>query len=164
MATIAVFGVLAGGGAYAAYKIGPSDISKNAVRSKHIKKGQVKTADLARAPAPQNLTLQNGWTAFSGIRPPGATKDAFGFVHLVGALDGSASTADTFTTLPAKFRPPAAVAPATWLTLGTTNGAFDPKNAGAQIDNGTGAVTLYFEAGANKNFVNLEGTTFYVGP
>ena len=57
MATIAVFGVLAGGGAYAASKIGASDIAKNAVRSKHIKKsavkskhvkdGQLRVADLA---------------------------------------------------------------------------------------------------------------------
>lgn len=36
MATIAVFGVL-GGGAYAASKIGPEDIKKNAVRAEHIK-------------------------------------------------------------------------------------------------------------------------------
>jgi hypothetical protein len=48
MATIAVFLVL-GGGAYAASKIGPTDIARNAVRSKHIKKGQVKTQDLARS-------------------------------------------------------------------------------------------------------------------
>jgi len=46
MATIAVFGVLAGGGAYAAQKIGPKDIAKNAVRSKHIKKNQVKGKDV----------------------------------------------------------------------------------------------------------------------
>ena len=43
MATIAVFGVLAGGGAYAASKIGPREIGKNAVRAKHIKKAAVKT-------------------------------------------------------------------------------------------------------------------------
>jgi hypothetical protein len=47
MATIAVFGVLAGGGAYAASKIGADDIAKNAVRSKHIKKNAVKTAKIA---------------------------------------------------------------------------------------------------------------------
>ena len=34
------------GTAYAAGKIGPNDIAKNAVRSKHIKNGQVKRADL----------------------------------------------------------------------------------------------------------------------
>ncbi len=42
MSTIAVFGVLAGGGAYAASKIGPKEIAKNAVRAKHIKKKQVR--------------------------------------------------------------------------------------------------------------------------
>ena len=47
MATIAVFGLLAGGGAYAASKIGASDIAKNAVRSKHIKKNAVKTPKIA---------------------------------------------------------------------------------------------------------------------
>jgi hypothetical protein len=47
MATIAVFGVLAGGGAYAASKIGAGDIAKNAVRSKHIKKNAVKTPKIA---------------------------------------------------------------------------------------------------------------------
>jgi hypothetical protein len=43
MATIAVFGVLAGGGAYAATKIGPKEIGKNAVLAKHVKKGAIKT-------------------------------------------------------------------------------------------------------------------------
>lgn len=41
MSSIAVFAVLAGGGAYAASKIGPDDIAKDAVRSRHIKKNQV---------------------------------------------------------------------------------------------------------------------------
>jgi hypothetical protein len=43
MATIAVFGVLGGGGAYAASKIGAGDIARNAVRSKHIKKNAVRS-------------------------------------------------------------------------------------------------------------------------
>jgi hypothetical protein len=45
MATLAMFAVL-GGGAYAAKKIGSSDIKKNAGRSKHIKKNQVKSSDI----------------------------------------------------------------------------------------------------------------------
>jgi hypothetical protein len=45
MASIAVFGVLAGG-AYAAATIGPKDIKKDAVRTKHIKNGQVGARDL----------------------------------------------------------------------------------------------------------------------
>jgi hypothetical protein len=47
MSTIAVFAVLAGGGAYAASKIGSSDIKAHAVRSAHIKNGEVQTPDLA---------------------------------------------------------------------------------------------------------------------
>jgi hypothetical protein len=46
MATIAVFGVVAGGGAYAASKIGPNEIARNAVRSKHIKQQAVKTGEI----------------------------------------------------------------------------------------------------------------------
>lgn len=42
VASIALFGVLAGGGAYAATKIGPKDIKTNAVRAKHIKGKQVR--------------------------------------------------------------------------------------------------------------------------
>jgi hypothetical protein len=41
MSTIAVFGVLAGGGAYAASKIGSKDIKRNAVTGKHVKPGAV---------------------------------------------------------------------------------------------------------------------------
>lgn len=48
MSTLAAFGVLAGGGAYAASTIGPADIKPNAVRSKHVKNSQVKEPDLHR--------------------------------------------------------------------------------------------------------------------
>jgi hypothetical protein len=46
MSTIAVFGVL-GGGAYAASKVGPKDIARDAVRAKHIKQNAVNTAEIA---------------------------------------------------------------------------------------------------------------------
>ncbi|MDP3892696.1 hypothetical protein [Nocardioides sp.] len=49
MATIAVVGMLTGGTAYAATKVGPQDIKRNAVLSKHIKNGQVSTGDLKAA-------------------------------------------------------------------------------------------------------------------
>lgn len=48
MSTIAVFAVLTGGTAYAAGMVGSSDIKRNAVLSRHIKDGQVHTADVAR--------------------------------------------------------------------------------------------------------------------
>ena len=44
LALIALFVALSGT-AYATSKIGPNDIAKNAVRSKHIKNGQVKLSD-----------------------------------------------------------------------------------------------------------------------
>lgn len=47
MASIAVFGVLAGGGAYAASTIGSNQIKKNAVKTKHIANGAVKPAKLS---------------------------------------------------------------------------------------------------------------------
>jgi hypothetical protein len=47
LALIALFLALSGT-AYAASKIGTNDIKKNAVRSKHIKNGQVKRLDQAR--------------------------------------------------------------------------------------------------------------------
>lgn len=48
MATAAMFAVLAGGGAYAATKIGAGEIARNAVRGKHIKPLQIKQRHLAR--------------------------------------------------------------------------------------------------------------------
>ena len=47
LSTIALF-VALGGGAYAAARIGPDDIKRNAVRSKHIKKNQVGRKHLKR--------------------------------------------------------------------------------------------------------------------
>lgn len=43
---LALFIALATGGAYAAAQIGSDDIKRNAVRSTHIKNGQVRPADL----------------------------------------------------------------------------------------------------------------------
>ena len=58
VSTIALFAVLAGGGAWAASKIGAGDIEKNAVRTRHIKNGQVKRSDLAKAAvSPSKLNL-----------------------------------------------------------------------------------------------------------
>ena len=46
---VALFIALGLGTAYGASKVGPNDIAKNAIHSKHIKNGQVKEADLQRA-------------------------------------------------------------------------------------------------------------------
>jgi len=71
MSTIAVFGVLAGGGAYAASKVGPSDIAKNAVRAKHVKKNQVKAKHGARNSV-RTRHLRNGAVTFPKLRHGGA--------------------------------------------------------------------------------------------
>lgn len=57
-ATLALVLALGMGGAYAAQKLGSSDIARNAVLSKHIKDGQVKTKDLAA-----NATIGSAKTA-----------------------------------------------------------------------------------------------------
>jgi hypothetical protein len=46
MGALALFIALAGGGAYAAQQIGSDDIERSAILSRHIKNGQVHTADL----------------------------------------------------------------------------------------------------------------------
>ncbi len=48
-ATLALLAALATGGAYAASKIGARDIRPQAVRSKHIKDGTIRSKDIARA-------------------------------------------------------------------------------------------------------------------
>ena len=107
MATIAVFGVLAGGGAYAASKIGASDIAKNAVRSKHIKQsavkskhvkdGQLRVADLAdEAKGARAFALAGRNNGFgSGLPHPGfasATRDSEGVYCLTPESGGSIPT------------------------------------------------------------------------
>ena len=70
MSTIAVFGVLAGGGAWAASQIGPEDIAKNAVRAKHIKKNQVRTKHIDDG-AVTEAKLADG---FAGLQGPAGAK------------------------------------------------------------------------------------------
>jgi hypothetical protein len=69
---VAVF-IALGGGAYAATKVGPNDIATNAVRSKHIKAGNVKPPDQGFVPAARyqdpraancdGVSVQNGPSA-----------------------------------------------------------------------------------------------------
>ena len=49
VSVIALFLALGGIGAYAASRIGAGDIKRNAVRTRHIKAGEVKRSDLAKA-------------------------------------------------------------------------------------------------------------------
>jgi hypothetical protein len=107
------------------------------------------------------LPLSNGWAAYgsSAYGPtPQYTKDAFGFVHLRGTMDGSSETSLAFATLPAGFRPSSGA----WVPVGTSAGSFDPYPANVYIDN-LGTLTLANGTGANNSFVSLEGVTFYAG-
>jgi len=82
MSTIAVFGVLAGGGAYAASKIGPKDIGANAIRAKHIKGNQVVAKHVrSRAIKPRHLA-----TRAVTFRAPACPTDNFGRVVALGGL------------------------------------------------------------------------------
>jgi hypothetical protein len=72
MSSIAVFGLLGSGGAYAAAKLGPGDIKPSAVRSTHIKNGSVRTPDLAGG-AVTAAKLADGVGALQG--PPGPKGD-----------------------------------------------------------------------------------------
>jgi hypothetical protein len=89
VAYVALFVALGGVSAYAAGAIGPSDIQRDAVRSKHIKDGQVKPEDLAAsalagggilmtrftAPATGDVSTAygpvSGWTGVAGVADPG---------------------------------------------------------------------------------------------
>jgi hypothetical protein len=85
MATLAMF-VALGGGAYAVATIGPGDIKKNAVRSKHIKRANVKGSDLAPSAVGSAKVADNALTGtdideatlehvlrFGGTIPSGVT-------------------------------------------------------------------------------------------
>jgi hypothetical protein len=79
VAYAALFIALGGAGAWAAEKIGSNDLAKNAVRSKHLKDGQVKTrdADLVKyrkdesAVVTGNTTPLNEGPAITGRAEPG---------------------------------------------------------------------------------------------
>jgi hypothetical protein len=81
MATIAVFGVLAGGGAYAASKIGAGDIAKNAVRSKHIKKNAVKTPKIKNGAVTEAKLAEEfeSVAAYAQIEGGGSVEDDLSF-------------------------------------------------------------------------------------
>lgn len=54
--------------------------------------------------------FQNGWVAEgSGYTQPGFYKDPNGIVHLTGHVNGTSATASTAFTLPAGYRPKAAI-------------------------------------------------------
>jgi len=91
MSTIAVFAVL-GGGAYAAGTIGAKDIKRNAVRAKHIKKGQIASRHLKQRSVTASKIASGavGNRALAANAVTGAKVDeaTLGTVPDAGRLDG----------------------------------------------------------------------------
>lgn len=98
---LALFVALATGGAYAAGNlIGSGDIAKDAIKSKHIGKGQVKSSDLADDAVTQGDrgdTGPQGAQGIEGIQGPAGSARAWGSVGSSGNIDpafGVAGDAD----------------------------------------------------------------------
>lgn len=122
VSSIALFGVLAAGGAYAASKIGSNDIKKNAVKSRHIDGKAVKTTDIARGAVtrgrlvdaepvhivgdPGQPEFTQGWSTVAG-EEAGFYKDLMGVVHMTGAAQAVAGQEPGLVmfTLPPAYRP-----------------------------------------------------------
>lgn len=88
MATLAVF-IAVGGGAYAASKIGPNDIKENAIRSKHVKDGQIKPADLAEIPGGRVGVLTSRFFVAGSFDLP------TGYGPVSGMADGNGSATES---------------------------------------------------------------------
>lgn len=142
------------GTAWAAVKIGPNDIQANAVRSKHIAKGQVQPQHLAKAqvvkikPNPKTATdpcdqgkagvfcgTANEFNAriYFAMGPPWApvtvSLDASGVVRFQGAVGTGPPGPISIFILPKKFRPKGVmefVVPRE--TAGDTCGASEPRS------------------------------------
>jgi hypothetical protein len=106
------------------------------------------------------MALENGWVAFTEYGTPSYAKDAEGFVHLGGSLDGEKMKGAQIALLPPGFRPTRSMA--VWLRAAGTNGEGEPQLVDIEIDNG-GEVRAEPSKGANEKFVGLEGLTFYAG-
>jgi hypothetical protein len=107
------------------------------------------------------MTLEHGWIEFpEPYGTPSFAKDAQGFVHLSGAIDGEKETSLLVTILPAGFRPTRA--PVIWLRAGATNGEGETQLDDLEIE-GNGDLAVRPGVKANKKFVSLEGLEFYAG-
>ena len=87
IAYLALFVALGGAGAYAAGAIGPNDIQRDAVRSKHIKDGQVKPQDLAGAALDGGAVLSSRFTAPATNAVPTAYGPVSGFTTATTTAD-----------------------------------------------------------------------------
>jgi hypothetical protein len=76
VAYLALFVALGGTSAWAADKITSEDIAKNAVRSKHIKKGSVETSEIATRSVTADKLAKDAGNLFAYIRDEGGADTA----------------------------------------------------------------------------------------
>lgn len=73
VSTLALIGVLAGGGAYAASKIGSKDIARSAVKTKHLKRSAVTTPKIRGGAVTADKLAEGVAPLFGTTIPSGAT-------------------------------------------------------------------------------------------
>ena len=159
-ATLALVLALGMGGAYAAGKIHSKDITPSAVKSKHIKDGQVRARDLhgiepvRLVGTPGNPDFAPDWKNYNTAVYPGAGfyKDQFGIVHLTGTVDPPGYPGTVFT-LPAGYRP----APGPIATRFGVNGDVQMTTLQVRFD---GQVEV---SQARNGSVALDGVAFRAG-
>lgn len=100
-------------------------------------------------------TFQNSWVNLATATPAGYLKDALGFVHLRGRINGGSSGTTVFT-LPSGYRPGTSTAGDLY-AIGVNNNIGSPVAGFANI-NSAGAVAVSFGAGATD--LALGGITF----
>jgi hypothetical protein len=106
------------------------------------------------------VELEDRWEPSGrGSQTLEVTKDAQGFVHLRGAIEGASSTSVRVATLPPGFRP---ANEDVWLRAQADNGQSDPHLVDLEVKDG-GEIDVINGTGANDGFVSLEGLTFFAG-
>jgi hypothetical protein len=106
------------------------------------------------------LELEGKWEpAGIGSQTLEVTKDAQGFVHLRGAMEGRGGVTPRFADLPPGFRP---ANEDVWLRAQAENGNNDPHLVDIEVKDG-GEMDVINGPGSNDSFVSLEGLTFFAG-
>jgi len=125
VATLALFGVLAGGGAYAASKIGSKDIARGAVKSRQLAGAAVKARHLAKG----------------AVRGRHLAKGAVGRRHLAkGAVTGA-------QLAPGSIPPDRLSKPPIWAVV-NADGTIQVQSGGVEVVQSSGGVKI-LDVGAN---------------
>lgn len=102
-------------------------------------------------------TLQNSWAQVAGWTTPGFRKDALGFVHIRGRMNGGNSNTVCFT-LPAGDRPGGGT---NLFSLTATDSSDAILGAAYCFIQSTGTVTMIFGSAGGTTRLDLTGITFY---